>query len=160
MTTYELDDVDKRLLALLQENARYTALELADQVGVSDNTVHNRMARLEEADVIRGYSTTIDHDQVGLDLYFLFTCTVRISDRTDVAEQALALPGVIEVTELMTGEHNLLIKAIGAKDEDITQVAEQVDDLKLEINDETLIRTEHAKPLDYIELEEMFGDRE
>ena len=160
MTTYELDDVDKRLLALLQENARYTALELADRVGVSDNTIHNRMARLEEADVITGYSASVDHDRVGLDLYFLFTCTVRISDRTEVAQRALALPGVLEVTELMTGEHNLLIKAVGAKDEDITQVAEQVDDFKLEINDETLIRTEHAKPLDYIELEEVFEDGE
>ena len=158
MTTYELDDVDKRLLVLLQENARYTALELADRVGVSDNTIHNRMARLEDADVITGYAATVDHDRVGLDLYFLFTCTVRISDRSDVAKQALALPGVLEVTELMTGEHNLLIKAVGARDDDITRVAEKVDDLKLEINDETLIRTEHAKPLDYIEIEAAFED--
>ena len=155
MTFYQLDDVDKQLLGLLQENARYTALDLAEQVGVSDNTIHNQMERLEEAGIITGYTATVDHDQTGLDLYFLFTCTARISKRADVAAEALALPQVVEVTELMTGERNLLIKMYGAEDEDITWVAEQMDDLALEINDENLIRAEHTKPLDYVEVEEM-----
>ncbi|WP_459191594.1 Lrp/AsnC family transcriptional regulator [Halosimplex sp. J119] len=150
MADYDLDDVDRELLNRLQENARYTAIELAESVGVSDNTVHNRMARLEEAGVITGYKTTVDHDRTGLDLYFHFSCTTRISDRADVADEAMEIPGVLEVTELMTGHENLHIKAVGAVDEDITEIAEQLDDLSLEIDDENLIRAEHEQPLDYI----------
>jgi DNA-binding Lrp family transcriptional regulator len=122
--TYELDDVDKQLLGLLQENSRYTALELAERVGVSDNTVHNRMDRLEEADVITGYTTTVDNARIGLKLHFLFICTARISKRSSVAQEILASPEVVEVTELMTGERNLLVKVIGAGDDDITRIAE------------------------------------
>lgn len=155
MTAHRLDDTDKQLLNLLQDNARYTALELAEKIGVSDNTIHNRMERLEEAGVITGYRATVDSDSVGLSLYFHFSCTVRISERSDVAEEALALPQVREVTELMTGQENLHIKAVGAEDENITHVAEQLDELPLEINDENLIRCEHTKPLDYVEVMEL-----
>ena len=149
MAEYELDDVDRRLLALLQENSRYTGIQLADEVGVSDNTIHNRMQRLEEAGVITGYTTSVDLEKVGFELRFHFSCTTRISDRSAVAREALEVPGVLEVTELMTGQENLSIKAVGRDDEDITRIAEQLDGLKLEINDENLIREEHVEPFDY-----------
>ena len=149
MPPYQLDDVDKQLLTLLQENSRYTAIQLAEQTGVSDNTVHNRIQRMEDADVITGYTTRVDHERVGLELYFHFSCTCRISDRADVAQEALEIPGVLEVTELMTGQENLSIKAVGHEDEDITAIAESLDDLRLEINDENLIRAEHTTHYDY-----------
>ena len=152
MAFYELDDIDKQLLNLLQENARYKAIELADEIGVSDNTIHNRMEQLEEANIITGYTTTSDSEQVGLRLHFHFTCTARISERSEVADEAMALPQVVEVTELMTGHENLHLKAVGAEDEDITAVAEQLDNLALEINDENLIRTERTKALDYVKV--------
>lgn len=158
MSTYQLDDVDRRLLNLLQADARYTAIELAERIGVSDNTVHNRMDRLEEADVITGYTTNVDLGRTGLDLYFHFTCTTTISDRPEVAEEALALPQVVEVTELMTGQENLHIKAVGAKDEDITYIAERLDDLALTINDENLVRHERTRPIDYVELADMIDE--
>lgn len=151
---YQIDDVDRQLLTLLQENARHTAIDLAEEIGVSDNTIHNRIERLEEAGIIRGYTTTVDHTEAGFDLFFHFTCTARISVRSEVADEAMAIPEIIEVTELMTGHENLHIKALGARDEDITRIAEQVDELALEINDENMIRTEHAKPLDYASLGE------
>ena len=158
VTAYELDDVDRQLLNLLQENARYTAIELAEELGVSDNTVHNRMERLESEGVIIGYTTAVDYDRTGLELYFHFSCTARISKRGDVAEQAMEIPAVVEVTELMTGQENLQIKAVGAEDEDITHVAEQLDELALEINDENLIRAEHTALLDYVEVSELLDD--
>jgi len=149
VSTYRLDDVDKKLLTLLQEDARYTALALAEEVGVSDNTIHNRMDRLEEAGVITGYEAAIDYDRVGLNLYFQFACTANINERRDVAERAMEIPEVLEVTELMTGHRNLQIKVVASRDEDITTIAEQVDQLALEINDENLVRAEHSKPLDF-----------
>ena len=157
---YRLDEVDEQLLNYLQENSRYTAIELAEKVGVSDNTIHNRMSRLEDAGVITGYTTTVDPEKAGLGLYFHFACTTRISDRARVADEAMSLPAVLEVTELMTGRENLHIKMVGAKDEDITRLAEELDDLDLEIDDENLIRTEHNKPLDFVEVTGQVDDDE
>lgn len=159
MAAYDLDDVDRQILDLLQEDARYTAIELAETVGVSDNTIHNRMERLEEAGVITGYRATVDHDRAGLSLYFHFTCTARISDRADVAEEVMSIPEVIEVTELMTGQQNLHIRMVAADDEDITRLARQLDELALEINDENLVRDERREPVDFDAVGEML-DRE
>lgn len=145
----DLDDVDRQLLTLVQENARYKAIDLAEEIGVSDNTIHNRMTRLEEAGVITGYTTTLDYDQAGLSFHFHFTCTARISERADLADRVAEIPEVVKVTELMTGHQNLLIRAVGAVDEEITSVAEQIDEYEVEINDENLIRADHPRPLDF-----------
>lgn len=154
---YHLDAVDHALLDRLQENARYTAVELAEDVGVSDNTVHNRIARLEDAGVITGYAATVGLEAAGFGLHFHFTCTASVSERAAVAEEALALPQVVEVVELMTGRRNLHVKAVGVEDRDITRVAERLDQLALEIDDENLVRAEHASAVDFAALSGLLG---
>lgn len=54
-----LDQTDQRLLSLLRENARYSIAYLAQKLQVSRGTVTNRMARLEEEGVIRGYTVEL-----------------------------------------------------------------------------------------------------
>lgn len=153
VATYDLDDVDRQLLNLLQADARYKATELAAEIGVSDNTVHNRMAQLEDAGVITGYGAAVDFDRTGLELYFQFTCTARISDRASVADEAMAIPPVLQVTELMTGQENLDIRCVATDDESITEIAQRLDKLSLEINDENLVRAEHTQPLDFVQVD-------
>ncbi|WP_254544428.1 Lrp/AsnC family transcriptional regulator [Halomarina pelagica] len=152
MSPYDLDEVDKQILTYIQEDARFTATGLAERVGVSDNTIHHRLDDLEEAGVITGYRTTLDPDEIGLSLYFLFVCTVPISRRAEVAAQVRDFPEVVEVTELMTGQRNLLVKVVGAEDEDITHLATRLDELDLEIDDENMIRAEYSRPLEVVEL--------
>jgi len=144
----EIDAVDAQLLALLQRNARSKATDLAEAIGVSDNTVHNRMSRLEDAGVIERYTTEVDPREAGLQFYYHFTCTTPISDRSEVAEQIISYPEVVDVTELMTGQENLHIKLVGRTDQDVTRMAQKLDDLNLEITDENLIRAEHVNPID------------
>ncbi|WP_372910028.1 Lrp/AsnC family transcriptional regulator [Salinigranum sp.] len=143
MSTCHLDDVDKQLLVLLHDDARATATELARRAGVSDNTVHNRMQRLEEEGVIEEYRGTCGYDRTGLTLHYLIVATARIVDRGEGALQALELPQVVGVTELMTGQGSLHIRAVGVGDEDITRVAERLDELRLEIINEHLVRADH-----------------
>lgn len=147
--TYEPDEIDAHLLTLLQDDARRTATDLAEAVGVSDNTVHNRMNRLAEAGVIEGYTADIEPRRAGLQFYYHFTCTTPISERAKVAEEVRSHPEVVEVTELMTGQENLLIKLVGRTDQDITRMARQLDELNLEITDENLIRAEHSSEIDF-----------
>ena len=151
---YEVDEVDVRLLTLLQDDARRTATDLAERVGVSDNTVHNRMQRLVEAGVITGYSADLDLDRLGFRFYYHFTCTTPISERGAVAEEVIAYPEVLEVTELMTGQDNLHVKLVGRTDEDITRMARRLDELNLEITDENLVRAEHTDTIDLVGLAE------
>lgn len=62
MAKWLKDDLDRRLLALLQANARLPTAGLAKKLNVARTTVHERIARLERDGVIRGYTVVLDRD--------------------------------------------------------------------------------------------------
>jgi DNA-binding Lrp family transcriptional regulator len=66
-----LDDLDRRLLTLLQANARASAAQLARRLGVARTTVLARLARLERRQVITGYTVrlAVDEDERALQAY-------------------------------------------------------------------------------------------
>lgn len=61
-----LDNIDRKLLNLLSENARITNVDLARAVNLSAPSTAERVKRLEEANVISGYATTITPAAIGL----------------------------------------------------------------------------------------------
>ncbi len=67
-TGFELDAIDKRILAALQQNGRATFDELASAVGLSASAALRRVRRLEEAGVIAGYAAQVVPERVGLGL--------------------------------------------------------------------------------------------
>ena len=62
MAKWFKDDLDRRLLALLQMNARESTTNLAKKLNVARSTVHERIARLQRDGVIRGYSVVLGRD--------------------------------------------------------------------------------------------------
>lgn len=66
-----LDDADRRLLAALQQDARMSLKELAAQVGLSSPSVAERIRRLQERGVIRGFTVEIDPAALGYALQAL-----------------------------------------------------------------------------------------
>lgn len=154
MTELNIDETDRMILHRLQEDARYTITDIADAVGVSGNTVRNRIENLEERNVIRGYSVDVNYKKTGLDLHFVFDCTTRINERGQFAMEVLDVPGIIEVRELMTGRNNVRIEGVGANTEDITRVAETIDNLGITIEREALVRNDYSQPLTTFEADE------
>jgi len=63
-----LDDTDRKLIEALQEDSRTSMRKLAEKIGVSFGTVGNRLVRLEERGVIKGYGVRLDADKIGWDL--------------------------------------------------------------------------------------------
>lgn len=149
MSEPSLDATDRHILYLLQEDARANITDIADAVGVSGNTVRNRIEALEDRDVINGYHVDIDYQKAGLDLHFAFTCSARVTDREEIAMQALDIPGIVEVREFMTGRQNVFVEGVGSDVDDITREARALDGLGLGIEAEALIRSNYSKSLEY-----------
>lgn len=63
-----MKDLDRSIALLLQENARLSFSDIAEQVGASVPTVSDRVRRMEEAGTIRGYHAHVDAPGVGLDV--------------------------------------------------------------------------------------------
>lgn len=142
----ELDNVDRSILHVLQRDARITKAEISDRIGVTASTVGKRLRSLEENGVIRGYRPEIDYERAGLPLQVLFICTAPIAEREDLINETHGIRGVVNTRELMTGEGNVHILVTGASNEDITRIAQTIDQLGYVVNDEILMRNEHVQP--------------
>jgi DNA-binding Lrp family transcriptional regulator len=142
MTDEDIDDVDSAILYALQEDARnLSSGDIAERTGTSDSTVRKRIHRLESAEVIKGYSAEVDYQQAGYPLRMLLYCTAPIPDRGDLIDEILTIDGAVSVQELVTGEQNLLVTAVGESDDDITPVAQELLDMGLTVADEVLVRS-------------------
>jgi DNA-binding Lrp family transcriptional regulator len=145
----DLDEVDLAVLHALQEDARNTSsAEIAEKAGTSGSTVRKRIQRLESQDVIKGYSADVDYQRSGYPLRMLLFCTASIPERGDLIQEVLNISGVVSVQELVTGDENLLVTAVGETDSDITPVAQELLDLGLTVSDEVLVRTHETAPFD------------
>lgn len=143
----DLDETDKQILYLLQEDARnYTNSMIAEEVGLAPSTAGKRINRLEESGVIKGYDPNIDYGTAGFPLRVLFICNTSIIERGDLLTDLLETKGVVKATELMTGANNILIEVVGQTNDDITELAFAISELGIEINEEILIKSQHSRP--------------
>lgn len=153
-----LDEVDRAILQLLQHDARHlTAVDIAERVGVSDGTVRNRIADLEQRDIVEGYAPLVNYENAGYQLQVRFTCTARIVDRERLARESLEIRGFVEVRELMTGRENVEITVVAPRNDDVTRIAIALDELGFTIEREELIRHRYIRPFDHFGTEDVSG---
>jgi len=110
-----INEIDAEILNIIQQDARIANAEIARQVGLAPSAVLERVRKLEERGVIRGYAAEIDAAQVGFGLTaFVF---VRTSFCGSSIGKALAqIPEVLEVHDV-AGEDCYLLK-VRAKNTD------------------------------------------
>jgi Lrp/AsnC family leucine-responsive transcriptional regulator len=143
----ELDSIDRRILYYLQQDARRTSSsDIAEKLDLSSSTVRTRLNKLEDSGIIRGYHLDIDYDLAGYPLYTKIICTAPIPERDDLANRAREIRGVTAVREIMTGERNVYVNAIGRDHDDLNRISEELDSLGLDVIDEQLIRDEYVCP--------------
>jgi Lrp/AsnC family leucine-responsive transcriptional regulator len=105
-----IDDIDLRILDILQKNAREAQTRIARSVGLAPSAVLERIRKLETRGVIKGYTAQID--PAALDLGMLAFVAVRSAEPPgddSVARQLASLPEVLEVHHV-AGEDCYLVK--------------------------------------------------
>ncbi len=146
MGNEDIDEVDEAILYALQEDARMASGDIAERTGTADSTVRKRIQRLESNGTIKGYRAEVDYQRSGYPLRMLLFCTAAIPERGDLLPEILGIDGVVSVQELVTGEQNLLVTAVGESDSDITPVAQELLEMGLTVADEVLVRSHETTP--------------
>lgn len=150
MASDEIDDVDKGIIYLLQQDARKrTVADIGEQVGVSSSTVTNRIDRLEERGVIKGYHTIVDYTKAGLGHHLQVTATVPIPERERLVDEIMEISGVVSVRELLTNEANLSLELVGHSQDDIEESLAELDSRGVHIERVEIMKQEHAKPYNH-----------
>jgi Lrp/AsnC family leucine-responsive transcriptional regulator len=119
-----LDDVNRRLLAFLTEDPRLSMSELARRIGMSAPAVRERVARLEQAGVIRGYRLDIDPAAVGLPVAAWVRIRPGPGQLPKVAALAARVPQVSECHRI-SGEDCFLLKVHVATIEALEEVLDR-----------------------------------
>ena len=111
-----MDAIDRKILALLQDNGRLTVTELASRVGLSASPCHRRLRELEATGTITGYRAIVDADALGLTFQALVFVTMRQEDRDTLLgfEAAVAaVPNVVQAQRLF-GDPDYLLRIVTA----------------------------------------------
>jgi Lrp/AsnC family transcriptional regulator for asnA, asnC and gidA len=112
----ELDETDRAILGLLQEDARIPFSEIAREIDMSSATVHDRVNKLEEEGVIQGYHAKVDPKAAGYGISAFVGIRVEQGGEWDTLERLRDIDGIQEV-HLTTGEWDVVIRVF-AKDAD------------------------------------------
>ncbi|GHO48218.1 Lrp/AsnC family transcriptional regulator [Ktedonospora formicarum] len=118
-----LDEIDKELLRLLQDDGRLSNVEIARKVNLSPPATHARIRSLEQRGYIQKYTALLDREKAGYDLVCFVLISLQVHQYQMVEKfraAILALPEVLECHHL-TGDYDYLLKVAFRNHKDIEQ---------------------------------------
>jgi len=118
-----LDEKDKKILESLKENARETTTNIARKLKLKRVTVHDRIHRLVDRNIIQSFTTRLNYKNIDMPttVFLFISITPNNVAHRDLSEIIAKLPGVYEVY-MVTGKYDLLVKIRGQSIEDIGRI--------------------------------------
>jgi len=111
---YTFDGTDRRILEVIQEDARISNSELADRIGLSPSPCWRRVRTLEDNGVIERYVTLVNAKAVGLPITVFATVTLekQVESALESFEKAVTERPEVMECNLMTGEFDYLLRVV------------------------------------------------
>ena len=109
MRTIELDEIDKKLLMILQENAKTPYSKISSVLGVSEATVHLRIKKLIKLGIIKRFQAIIDPEKVGKRVLAIVAITATPQKYEHVLEELKKIDDIYEIYDV-TGEYYTITK--------------------------------------------------
>jgi DNA-binding Lrp family transcriptional regulator len=116
MSNYKFDQTDKRILEILQENAKITNAQLSKEIGLSPAPTLERVKKLETNGVIKSYHAQLDQQEIGLGVSTFITVTLVGHKKdyiTTFVERINQIPEVVECHHI-TGQGDFILKVVSA----------------------------------------------
>ena len=107
-----MDATDRRILGILQRDARLTYAQIGTRVGLAASSVHDRVRKLERAGVVRGYRADVDLERAGLPITAFVTLSLQPGSPGDVPRRVAEFP-LVESCYSVAGDNSyaLILRA-------------------------------------------------
>ncbi len=105
-----MEDLDRRIVALLSVDGRMSFTDLGKETGLSTSAAHQRVRRLEQRGIIRGFGAVVDHESIGLPLAAFISIKPIDPSAPDDAPDRLAGIAEIEACHSVAGDENYILK--------------------------------------------------
>ena len=110
MSTPEVEAKDRQILSLLADDGRMSYTDLGKATDLSTSAVHQRVKRLEQRGLIKGYGATVDHEQLGRSLTAFISITPIDPSQPDDYPERLVGISEIESCWSVAGEESYILK--------------------------------------------------
>ena len=114
-----MEKTDRKILSLLAADGRMSFTDLGKATGLSTSAVHQRVKRLEQRGLIRGYVATVDHEQMGLPLTAFVSITPIDPSEPDDYPDRLRSVAEIESCWSVAGDESYILKIRIARPSDL-----------------------------------------
>jgi Lrp/AsnC family leucine-responsive transcriptional regulator len=121
-----VEDIDQRIVSLLARDGRMSFTDLARETGLSVSAVHQRVRRLRQRGVIRGYTALLDAEQIGLPLTAFISIKPIDPAAPDDAPRRLEHIRAIEACHSVAGEESYILKVRVASPGDLEELLRQI----------------------------------
>ncbi|MDG6998054.1 MAG: Lrp/AsnC family transcriptional regulator [Nitrososphaerota archaeon] len=105
-----LDDLDKKLVTILQDDARSSASEISRKTGYNENTIRYRIERLKKTGVIKEFTALLNPRMIGLPIAAIMMITTEPNQLRGVFESLAKLEETKHILQA-TGKHDLIVVA-------------------------------------------------
>jgi Lrp/AsnC family transcriptional regulator, leucine-responsive regulatory protein len=122
----KMEDLDRKIVALLAADGRMSFTDLGKATGLSTSAVHQRVRRLEQRGVIRGYTARVDADALGLPLTAFVSIKPIDPATPDDAPERLAYLTAIEACHSVAGDENYILKVRVAGPADLEALLQEI----------------------------------
>ena len=123
----KLDSTDKAILRELQADARLSYAEIGRRVGLSSPAVQERVHKLEDAGIIKGYHAQIDTGAIGLTVRAIVLMRGSCRNATEFKEAILKMPEVMQCHYLL-GENCFTLQVVAESMQQLERLIERLND--------------------------------
>ncbi len=120
MKNNELDNIDKKIISMLQENARVSLKEIAEQVFLSSPAVSVRIDNLVESGYIQGFHAEINPMKLGYHIKAFINLEVSPVDKQDFYPYIKKCKNVVECN-CVTGDYSMLLEVLFPSTDELDQ---------------------------------------
>jgi Lrp/AsnC family transcriptional regulator, leucine-responsive regulatory protein len=121
-----VEEIDRRIVALLADDGRMSFTDLAKATGLSVSAIHQRVRRLQKRGVVRGFTARLDLEEIGLPLTAFVSIKPIDPAAPDDAPERLAHLDAIEACHSVAGEESYILKVRVASPGALEELLQQI----------------------------------
>lgn len=151
MKKEQLDDIDARIVRILQNDARTSYREIQDKLGISIGTIHNRINKLKDRNIIEGYTLKLSNVKLGYKLTFLIRVQIDGKHTEEILNEISEIPEVCSVFHT-TGEQSAALICRFKESEDVHKFLRELNEKQYVLRTVSSMVLKEYKNSSYVEI--------
>ncbi|MDA0379690.1 MAG: winged helix-turn-helix transcriptional regulator [Bacteroidetes bacterium] len=144
MAKIKLDEIDHQILDMLIDNTRIPYTDIAKKLLISAGTVHVRVKKMEDAELIQGSSLTLDYEKLGYSFIAYIGIFLEKTHQTKFVLERLEEIPFVTVAHITTGKFNIFCKIRARDTTHAKNIIFKIDDIDGVSRTETMISMEES----------------